>query len=102
MSDLISRQAAIDEVMNMVNRHKSDEFGGALIHYTGVNAVLNCLPSVKPRTGKWVSADNLFGGIPYHCDQCGETTLETCMGKPRWNYCPNCGADMRGEKNETD
>lgn len=47
MSDLISRKAAIDEVMDMVNRHKSDKFGGELIHYTGVLAILNCLPSAQ-------------------------------------------------------
>jgi hypothetical protein len=27
----------------------------------------------------------------YNCDQCGIWTLKKC------NYCPNCGADMRGE-----
>lgn len=33
----------------------------------------------------------------YKCDQCGEVTNNTCMGKPRYNYCPMCGADMREE-----
>jgi len=50
---------------------------------------------VKRKKGKWVSDDAIFGGVPYHCDQCGEKTLTTIMGKPRWNFCPNCGADMR-------
>lgn len=27
----------------------------------------------------------------YHCNQCGIWTLK------KSNYCPNCGADMRGE-----
>lgn len=36
----------------------------------------------------------------YKCDQCGEVTNNTCMGKPRYNYCPMCGADMRGDDAE--
>ncbi len=26
------------------------------------------------------------------CSNCGEPCKDTVMGKPRWNYCPNCGA----------
>ena len=52
---------------------------------------------IKKKTGKWVSADAIFGAIPFCCDQCGEKTTDTVMGKPRWNYCPSCGADMREE-----
>lgn len=48
MDDLISRQAAIDEVLRMVNEHKGDRFGGELLHYTGVVAILDCLPSAQP------------------------------------------------------
>lgn len=50
------------------------------------------------RTGRWISADAIFGGEPFYCSECGENTRDTVMGKPRWNFCPNCGADMRGER----
>lgn len=30
----------------------------------------------------------------WDCSECKETVFE------QTNYCPNCGADMRGEKNE--
>ena len=46
MDDLISRAAAIDEIMQMVENHKSDFFGGQLLHYTGIKAALECLPAV--------------------------------------------------------
>ena len=49
---------------------------------------------VQPNTGKWISADAIFGGVPFYCSECGESTLDTVMGKPRWNFCPMCGAKM--------
>ena len=50
--------------------------------------------SAQPETGKWISADAIFGGVPFYCSECGEKMLDTVMGKPRWNFCPNCGAKM--------
>lgn len=32
----------------------------------------------------------------WHCSNCGYVIEGTV--KPKWNYCPNCGADMRGTK----
>lgn len=32
----------------------------------------------------------------YECSECGErTAVVNLNGKVVWNYCPNCGADMR-------
>ena len=31
---------------------------------------------------------------------CGETTTESVMYKPRFRFCPWCGAEMRKEKND--
>ena len=36
----------------------------------------------------------------WECDQCGETTTESVMYKPRFRFCPWCGADMRKEGND--
>ena len=60
-NDLISRQAAIDEVLQMVNDHKDDKFGGALIHYTGVIAILDCLPSAQSELEEKIKAIGLTG-----------------------------------------
>lgn len=53
---------------------------------------------VKPVVkGKWIwKPDKRW----WECDQCGETTTDACMGKPRANYCQWCGADMRGSNGE--
>lgn len=53
----------------------------------------------EPRTGKWI--DRSEGGrIRYpwwescECNKCGETASGA------YNFCPNCGADMRGSEVE--
>ena len=49
----------------------------------------------EPRRGKWIHHPEIGWGETWLCDQCGEKTTSTVMGKPRANFCPNCGADMR-------
>ena len=51
----------------------------------------------EPKIGHWImTSDYLttaYGSVDYvKCSCCGEDSLE------EGNYCPNCGADMRGEK----
>lgn len=45
--------------------------------------------------GRWVEKEKYTFGIMYDCSLCGNRILDN--GHP-WNYCPNCGADMRGKK----
>ena len=92
-SDTISRQAAIEAVMEC---YDNDEL------FEVYEEKLRELPPAQPERikGRWISADAIFGGEPFYCSECGENTRDTVMGKPRWNFCPNCGADMRGEQDE--
>lgn len=58
------------------------------------------------KTGKWIIKDNPgTGWYRVTCSECGEDVTSTapCIGfypnaKVTWDYCPNCGADMRGEE----
>ena len=44
---------------------------------------------VRPMVrGKWV--DEPIKGVKYHCSVCQGRFDHT------WHFCPNCGADMRG------
>lgn len=87
--DLISRQAAADVV-----NFECGEWRG--LAKTIIDK-LESLPSAEPKRGKWISADAIFGGIPFYCSECGENTRDTVMGEPRWNYCPMCGSYNGGE-----
>ena len=83
MSDLISRQAAINKILGQPPEP----------HYPSWYAEqIKELPSAQPKKGRWISADAIFGGVPFYCSECGENTRDTVMGKPRWNFCPMCGS----------
>ena len=85
-NDSISRQAAIDAVNNHFGFSVEEEYGSA------VQEVLNALPSVQPRKGKWTFFLGTGYGNPYghfECSLCGDG-----YGY-KTNFCPTCGADMR-------
>lgn len=53
-------------------------------------------PTIEERKkGEWISNSPLS----MKCDQCGTTIGDWCWYYA--NFCPNCGADMRGEGNGT-
>ena len=95
--DLISRQAAMDAICK----------AGCDSGYCGVSCkehmVIKNLPSVQPerKTGQWLKAygdHEAFGVRPFYryCSECNESTVWA------YNFCPHCGADMRGEDHEID
>ena len=91
MDDLISRQAAIDAI-NSIDNLDAKARGGIYFKLMG-------LPSAQPerKRGCWVGIDDEPCDV-YECDQCGTTydTVDNTWDLPY--FCPNCGADMRGEK----
>ena len=91
MSDLISRQAAIDALDKRFDSIPMEQTTEILL----LRKDLRNLPSAQ-RTGRWIYNDEAYpGGNPYghyECDQCGEYVPH------KTNYCPNCGADMRGKQ----
>lgn len=45
----------------------------------------------KPKKGQWIVHNYALGKERYECSECGSRcNLE-------YNFCPHCGADMRGE-----
>ena len=53
------------------------------------------LPSAQParKTGQWIKRKK--GAIGYNCSCCGKSDISN-----HFDYCPNCGADMRGEDDD--
>ena len=120
MNDLISRQAAID-VLNVLcqeHRYKIPGKGETYSQYNEAwqdaldraeGAIFN-LPSAQPavdaepvRYGHWIEHHEPFTWMGYSYWSCSECGFECGYEKDirfRTNYCPNCGADMRGEKDE--
>ena len=80
--DCVSRQAVID----LIN---------ADWKYEGLELSINELPPVTPtrKVGKWI---NSVYSVGFTCTCC----LLTQASSFKYNFCPNCGADMRGAKND--
>ena len=61
-------------------------------------------PTIEERkSGRWIDAvlPNDNGGLPVQvCDQCN-TFFPLAYTGGGHNFCPNCGADMRGEQDDT-
>lgn len=70
-----------------------------------VKKAVGGLPVVDVREnvrGTWLEKEVYDGDYAYECSVCGET-WDLIEGTPKdnnMNYCPNCGAYNRGEKNE--
>lgn len=102
MNDLISRQAAIDAFKKELTVGESKGNYVTIcsaISYKGAKQVLERLPSVQERkTGRWILEDNDFIDV-CKCSVCGIVEYFN-KGWKKFNFCPNCGADMRGEEHE--
>lgn len=108
-TDCISRQEAIDALkehralycdntpvsfskLSYAEKSRVDELD------TAIATIVN-LPSAEPKRGKWIDAvipnDNgdLFVQV---CDQCN-TFFPLAYTGGGHHFCPNCGADMRGD-----
>ena len=89
MDDLISRQAAIEAVSR-----GCQEFRGI---FAECEKNLNEL-STAEKKGKWVEEDDDI--IHGYCSSCGWMSVWQETDVFGMNYCPNCGAKMKGESDE--
>lgn len=60
-------------------------------------------PTIEPERekGKWIEEDDGWDGV-WRCSECNEP-FYLVDGTPvdnEYHYCPNCGADMRGDQND--
>ena len=111
-SDLISRQAAIDaiDVLCQEHRYKIPGKPETYSQYSEAwqdamdraeNEIWN-LPSAEPerKRGKWTDRN-----LHWHtaiCSNCNKVTMfeEWDEKIVEYDFCPNCGADMRERENE--
>lgn len=95
MPEYIDRQAAKDTIKK--------EWDGCAGQYECWQIILDtCVAidelqpaDVRPVVrAKWILEENMFGFLTCECSNCGEITRDTVMGKPKFKYCPMCGATM--------
>ena len=109
-TDCISRQAAIDALTEYGN-------GRAVFISVGEAVIrIENLPPAEPKRGKWIEdkgqqtlMQNFIerGEVWRVCSVCGaghmighKYAIDKAYHDRHHNFCPNCGADMRGEQDE--
>lgn len=98
--DLISRQAVngyIDYILSHgMGKKKSFDF---------IKKFVANLSSATPQQNKGEWIEVVTGRFPngekrtwhYECSACSTGEPPCPINKEHWDFCPNCGADMRGE-----
>ena len=82
MAEYIEKQAVIDAVKGRF----SMPVDNLIVEVMKVLPPADVRPVVR---GRWIDYDDDFGA--YCCSKCEENAPEDIQ----WNFCPNCGADMR-------
>lgn len=107
MDDLIKRSDAIEaiEIVDWYHQNKNkDMVSGANSNEhqawykaDDVYKALEAVPAADRPKGEWVATDvnDEWYGLVYKCNICGSETIGGCD-----NFCPNCGAQMKGVSDE--
>lgn len=103
MNEYIKRDDAIELVNSYINRAEiyMENDGYYEAQFDGFqeyrNELFN-LENIELKRGRWIDNED---ELPKTCSNCGmvctSITLNTDMQTTaNWNYCPECGSDMRG------
>ena len=105
MSDLISRQLVIE---TLCERRCGNKPKGCPAGFCTESLAVDCIPSAERKKGEWFAFDDdnwLYD--TYRCSNCRKTITVDSERRDDigftiedMNYCPYCGADMRGEDDE--
>lgn len=96
-ADALYASIAMDTYL-LTDRINSRDYGMFLV---GIKQKIDEAPTVQADRphGEWVEREDWNGDSYYDCSVCGESFV-LCDGTPSMNlyhFCPNCGADNRGE-----
>lgn len=93
---LIDADALIDIFEDRLEkiRNRYGDYSGEAVVCAGALHLIRVQPTIEERKkGKWeIYVISAYDGEGCKCSECG------FEGVPYWDYCPNCGADMKGEK----
>ena len=122
--DLIRRIDVIEALKDNMVEMGGDDFSEMGVHSDDIDAVINGIPAIEPKRGKWIVVDTEVISVPVYwnkeqkeSDEKGAGIQEKCkcsvcgrkvnfMGYKKlgviksFNFCPNCGAKMKGADDE--
>ena len=89
MSDLISRQDAIEEIRKSVSKSEAEDSICFNLGLGIAEKVVEALPSAEPKTGKW---KKISSAIICECSECGRMVMTGDIES--YKFCHGCGARM--------
>ncbi len=95
----MTRYIDADALDSVVLRMNEEGAQITRLDYKIIDCVIFEFPTVDVvpvRHGKWKRIPSSYRAL-FECSECGEKTTTTVMGKPRYEYCPMCGAKMEEE-----
>ena len=97
MAEYIEREATIELLRSLGSRDYRREKGTIqeaikMVSFSEYTPIADVAP-VRHGRWEWDTEDI------YRCSNCAEKShVKEVMGHPEWDYCPNCGARMHGDR----
>ena len=97
-NDLISRSALLEAIAEEF--FKTDPTGEEQLGYLACSRIVREFPTVDAevvRHGRWLNkTERIYADLNYRFDCSVCSHIFYAAGIETFNYCPNCGAKMRG------
>lgn len=65
-----------------------------------INGIMDGIKTIEPKCGRWIWQSSMAGSFTerrYKCSNC-QYEITTQREEPIYNFCPNCGCWMKGDK----
>ena len=104
MADLIDRQELKKRYIATAQSggYLGNAIDIAINHLTRLLCLIDEAPAVEVKKGQWDDSGKYAfanGSTAVRCSECGCSLTVGEYNESVWNFCPVCGADMRGERN---
>lgn len=104
MDDTVSRQAVLNALDEIEAEYVFEDGHDRLLQYAKAKVAALHSDNSERKRGKW----DFIGDQMFRCTCCGEvysqqefeSIVHFIKDSLFPGYCPNCGADMKGEQNE--